>query len=162
DVDAELERIGRRHAEQLALDEAALDRTPLRGRVPGTVRREPFARLLVDSLAREPVDQLRALPALREADRAKPARDERGHDSRRIAARARAEAELCVEQLWVPQDDSSFRARRRVLVDHGRVDARQVPHELAGVRDRCSREDDLRLCAVDTGEATEPADDVAD
>jgi hypothetical protein len=31
DVDPELERVGRRHAEQLALDEATLDLPPLRG-----------------------------------------------------------------------------------------------------------------------------------
>src|SRR5579864_3674641 len=42
DVDAELERIGRRDAEQLALDEAPLDVAALLGRVAGAVRREPL------------------------------------------------------------------------------------------------------------------------
>ena len=41
DVDAELERIGRRDAEQLARDEVALDRPALLGGVARAVRREP-------------------------------------------------------------------------------------------------------------------------
>ena len=41
DVDAELERVGRRDAEQLALDEPPLDLAPLLRRVAGAVRREP-------------------------------------------------------------------------------------------------------------------------
>ena len=44
DVDAELERVRRGHAEQLALDEAPLDLAPLRGRVAGAVRRERASR----------------------------------------------------------------------------------------------------------------------
>ena len=43
DVDPELERVGRADAEQLALDEAVLDRPPLLRRVAGPVRREPAA-----------------------------------------------------------------------------------------------------------------------
>ena len=44
DVDPELERVGRRDAEQIALDEPPLDLAPLLGRVAGAVRREPRAR----------------------------------------------------------------------------------------------------------------------
>ncbi len=40
DVDAQLERVRRRHAQELALDEPALDLPSLRRRVPGPVRRE--------------------------------------------------------------------------------------------------------------------------
>ena len=52
DVDAELERVGGRHAEQLALDQAPLDLPPLGGRVAGAVRREPRGGLRVEPLAR--------------------------------------------------------------------------------------------------------------
>ena len=79
DVDPELERVGRRDAEQLALDEAPLDLASLCGRVAGAVRREPLARVRVDAVDSELVDQLRRPPALGEADRAQPARDERCH-----------------------------------------------------------------------------------
>ncbi len=44
DVDAELERVRRGHAEQLAGGEPPLDVAPLRGRVPGAIRREPVLR----------------------------------------------------------------------------------------------------------------------
>ena len=40
DVDPELERVGRRDPEQVALGEAPLDLAPLRGRVAGAVGRE--------------------------------------------------------------------------------------------------------------------------
>ncbi len=55
--------------EELALDEAPLDLTPLFGRVPRAVRSEPVGRRRVDPLDGEAVDELRRLAALREADR---------------------------------------------------------------------------------------------
>ena len=44
DVDPELERVRRAHAEQLAREEPLLDLAPLRGRVAGPVRRERATR----------------------------------------------------------------------------------------------------------------------
>src|SRR5919109_3184991 len=64
DVDAELERVRRRDAEKLSFDEAPPDLSPLRGRVTRAVGREARARLLVDALNGEPVDQLGSLSAL--------------------------------------------------------------------------------------------------
>ena len=52
DVDAELERVRRRDAEQLALDEPPLDLAPLLGRVAGAVRREPLRRRGLDAIRR--------------------------------------------------------------------------------------------------------------
>ena len=72
DVDAELERVGRRHAEQLALDEASLDVAPLLCRVAGAIGGEASRGLGIDPLGREAVDQLGRLAALREADRPQP------------------------------------------------------------------------------------------
>jgi len=69
DVDAELEGVGRRDPEQLALDETLFDPAPLLRRVAGSVRREPPRRRDVDSLDREAVDELGRLAALGEADR---------------------------------------------------------------------------------------------
>ena len=45
DVDSELERVRGGHAQELALDEAALDLAPLRGRVARAVGREPRGEL---------------------------------------------------------------------------------------------------------------------
>ena len=69
DVDPELERVRGRDAEELSLDEAALDLAALLGRVAGAVRREPIPRCDVHALGGEAVNQLRRLAALREADR---------------------------------------------------------------------------------------------
>ena len=79
DVEPELERVRCGDAEQVALDESALDRPALRGCVAGTVGREPLGHVLLDALACELVDQLGALAALCEADRAQAAGDERRH-----------------------------------------------------------------------------------
>ena len=73
DVDPELEGVGGRDAEQLALHQAPLDLTALLGRVPGAVRGEPRRRGGVHAIGGEAVDQLGRLAALREADRAQPA-----------------------------------------------------------------------------------------
>ena len=75
DVDAELQRVGGRDAEQLSLDQPPLDLPPLRGRVAGAVGRQPGRRLRVEALRSEAVDELDGLAALGEADRAQAARD---------------------------------------------------------------------------------------
>jgi hypothetical protein len=76
DVDPELERVGGRHSEQLALDEPPLDLAALLGCVAGPIRSEPARRRRIDPLAGEPVNELRCLAALGEADRAEAPRRE--------------------------------------------------------------------------------------
>ena len=49
DVDSELERVGRRHAQQLALDQPPLDLAALLRRVSGAIGSEPRAVLRVDA-----------------------------------------------------------------------------------------------------------------
>ena len=92
DVDPELERVGGRDAEQVALDEAALDLAPLGGRVAGAVRREPLRDLGVDPVGGEAVHELGGAARLREADRAQAAGHEPGHEARGLAQRARRAA----------------------------------------------------------------------
>ncbi len=143
-------------------DEPPLDVAPLLRRVAGTVRSEPLRRRGVDAIGGHAVDQLRLLAALREADRAQIALDELGHDPRRVAERARADPELGVEQLRVPQRDRPLGARRGVVADRRCVDAEQRVRELAGVRDRRGGEQELRLRPVDAREAPQPAQHVGD
>ena len=52
DVDPELERVGRRDPEQLAVHQPPLDLAALRGRVAGPVGREPRRRGGVDAIGR--------------------------------------------------------------------------------------------------------------
>jgi hypothetical protein len=58
DVDPELERVGRGHAEKLPLDEPAFDVAPLRGRVAGAIGRKALRELEPDPFRGEAVDQL--------------------------------------------------------------------------------------------------------
>ena len=69
---------------------------------------------------------------------------------RRLAERARAQAELLVEQRRVPERDRPLRARRGVVLDHGRRRARAASGaSCARVRDRRRGEQELRVGAVD-------------
>ena len=88
DVDPELECVGRRYAEKLALDETPLDLASLLGGVAGPVRSEPSCSRGVDALGGEAVDQLGCLAALREADRPQSARGELGEEPRGVAERS--------------------------------------------------------------------------
>jgi hypothetical protein len=162
DVDPQLERVGRGHAEQVALDEPPLDLAPLRGRVAGAVGRQSPCERGIDAVRREPVDQLRGLTALRKAERPEAALDEVGEEPRRLAERARAEAEVLVEEGWVPERDRPFRARRAVVADRVRVEAGEGARELRRVRDRRRGEKELRRGAVDAGQPPEAPDDVPD
>ena len=158
DVDAQLERIGGRHAEELALDEPALDLPPLGRRVPGAIGREAPGELR-HALAREAVDELGRLPGLREADRPKAVGDELGEDPGAVAERARSDAELGVEERGVPEEDGALCLRCRVGIHDGRVDAEEDARLLPGIRDRRGGEEKLRLGPVDgRGPAQAPED----
>ena len=154
DIDSELERIRRGHAEELALDQATFDLAALLRRVPRAVWGEPARRRDVQALRGEAVDELGGLAALGEADRPQPARRQLGEESCGISERARAEPELGVEERWVPDHDLAFRARRGVLIDDRRGFTDQLERELAGIGDRRRREQKLRLRVVDPRESS--------
>ena len=156
----ELERVRRGDAEQLALEQPPLDLAPLRGRVAGAVGRE--RRVVPEPVGGEAVDQLGRAPALGEAERAQAARDEVGQQPRRLAERARSQAELLVGQRRVPERDRPLGARRAVVADHRRLRADQRARQLARVGDRGRGEQELRLGAVDARQPPQPAQDVRD
>ena len=162
DVDPELERVGRGHAEELALDEAPLDLASLLRGVAGSVGGEPSCSLGVDALGGEAVDQLGRLAALREADRPQASRRELGEKARRVAERARAQPELLVEERRIPDHDLALGAGGRVRVDDGGRLAGQLERQLARVRDRRGGEQELRLGVVDPREPPQPPQDVRD
>ena len=162
DVDPELERVRRRHAEEVALDKPTLDVSPLRRRVARAVGREARGQLRPHTLGGEPVDQLRRLPRLRETDRPQAALDEVGEELRAFPERAGAELELLVEERRVPEGDCPSCVWRGVLSDHRRLDAEQGLDELARVGDRGRREEELRLRSVDRRGAAKASQDVRD
>src|SRR5581483_2725345 len=162
DVDPELERVRRGDAEELALDEAPLDLASLLRRVSRPVRGQPLCGFRFEPINGEAVDELRRLAALREADRPEAAADEPREQPRRLAERARAQAELGVEQRWVPERDRPLGTRRGVVLHDCRLLAGQCARELVRVRDRRGGEEELRLGAVDPREPAEASQDVRD
>ncbi len=162
DVDPELERVGRGDAEQLPFDEPPLDVATLLGRVPRAVGGEPIGGRGVHPLDGEAVDELRRLAALREADGPQAACRELREQSRRLAERARAQAEVDVEKRRVPDHDLAFRFRRGVEVDDRRGLTRERLRELARVRDRRGSEQELRVGVVHARQPSQPAQNVGD
>ena len=84
--------------------------------------------------------------------RPEPARDEPGHQPRRLAESTRTQPERVVEQRRVPERHRAQRFRRAVVGDHRRRDAEQRLSQLARVRDRRRREQELGVGAVGAGE----------
>ena len=80
--------------------------------------------------------------------------------SRRVAERARAQAELGIEQRRVPDDDLALGLRRGVALDDRRRLTGERLGQLARVRDRRRSEQELRLGLVDACEPPQPAQDV--
>ena len=106
--------------------------------------------------------ELGSLAALGEADRAQPAIDEPGEEPRRVSEWARADPELDVDQLRVPEDDVALGSRSGVVVDDPYLEAREPRRQLAGVRDRRRREHEQRLGAIREREPPQPPEDVRD
>ena len=152
-----------RDAEQLARDEPPLDLAPLRRRVAGAVRARARRGRRPSAVGGEAVDQLGRLAALREAERPQAARDELGHQPRRLAERAARAGRAPRRAAAGSRARSSARRaaprRRRSTVD---VDAEQRARELARVRDRRRGEQELRLGAVDAREPAQAPEHVAD
>src|SRR5262249_5749064 len=73
-----------------------------------------------------------------------------------------AKAERLVGERWVPEDDRSLSARGAVVSDYRRLDAEQAVDELARVRDRRRRQQELRLGAVDLGRPPQTPEAVCD
>ncbi len=162
DVDAELERVGRCDAEQLAVRQPSLDLATLSRRVTGAIGGQPRSGRGVDPVRSEAMNQLGRLPALREADRAQAAGDERGHEERGLGQRACPDTELRIEQRRIPEDDIPCGPCRRVRLDDRRRNAGQRESELGRVCDRGRRKEKLRLGAIQAREPTQAPDHVPD
>ena len=160
DVDAQLERVGGRHAEQLALDEPPLDLAALPRRVARAVGRQPAGDGRIQAVGREAVDELGGLAALGEADRPEPAVDELREQPRRIAERARANPQVGVDELGVPERDLACRRRGRVDGDRHHVEPGQSRRELVCVGDRGRREHEDGLRTVCEREPSQAPEDV--
>ena len=101
-VDAQLERVGRDHREQVALRQAALDLAPLGGRVAGAVWRDPLGQVaaacVLQAQLGEALDQLDAAARLEEADRAHLGLHQLRQELSRLGQRGAADARVLVDE----------------------------------------------------------------
>ena len=167
DVDAELERVGGDDAEQLAVDQLALELAPLLRGVARAVGRDALGELgmaeVVERELRELRHQLDRLARLHEDDRARALHDQLGEQVGGLGEHRAAGAELLVGDRRVPHRDRALGHRGAVALDHGEVlEAGQALGQLARVADRGGGHEDPRLGAVGAGDAAQAAQDVAD
>ncbi len=166
DVDAELERVGRHHGEQVALGQALLDLAPLRRGVAGPVGRDALGQVaatrLLEPRPREALDQLDAAARVQEADRPHLALDELGEQRGCLRQRGGAPAEPLVDERWVPHCDLALCPRGAVAVDELELEPGQALGELERVGDRRAREHEARLGSIRAREPAQAAQHVGD
>ena len=167
DVDAELERVGGDDAEQLAVDELALELAPLLRGVAGAVGGDALGQLRVAEVLERELGELRhqldGLARLHEHDRARLLGDQLGQQVGGLGQHGAAGAELLVGDRRVPHRDRALGDGRAVALDDGEVvEAGEALGELAGVADRGARHQEARGGAVGAGDAPEPSEHVGD
>ena len=120
DVDAELERVGRRHAEQLARHEIALDRAALLGGVARAIGREPAREVRapgrLERLARDPEDDLDARGGCGRSRSCAGPRSRASTSSPAASASVEPRSPVSSSSSGrLPERDGARRARRPVL-----------------------------------------------
>ncbi len=165
DVDPQLQRVRRHHAEQLAVDEPLLELAPLLRRVAGPVGRDPLGQLLVALVAQpqlgEAGDQLDRLARLHEHDRPRALHHQLGQQVGRLGQRGAARPCGLVGDRRVPHGHAALEPGRAVAVDHPHVVQPGQPlGQLGRVGDRRAGQQEARLTAVAETHAAQPAQHV--
>ncbi len=113
DVDAELERVGRRDAEQASAREIDLERAPLLGEIAGPIRGDAIREVGCDrgqAAARVLRDDLGPPPAPREREGLMTRTHEAGHELGGLDVRRRPRARVRVEERALPAREHPFGA----------------------------------------------------
>ncbi len=162
DVDAQLERIRRDDAEDLAVAQTAFDRPPLGGQVAAAIAAYPAARpvALAQRLAETGQQDLDRHP--------RPAEDDRlatgAQEGQRPALGERRRRAACaagrLHDGRVDQQDVALAGGCAVPVDQSGGSARQHRRQLRGVPDGGRATDDDRPAAVVGADPQKPAQDV--
>ena len=182
DVDAQLQRVGRHHAEQRPVAQAALDPAPLVRQIAaaiggdgvavrfggvrfGAVRRRVVRRRAVRWAAAQGLpdiggDQLRARARAGEHDRLHAPAQQTGGDLVRFVDHAAPGAPQRVEQRRVVEQKVALPGRRAVAVDQDRVLLDDAAGQLQRVADGRRAADEARPRPVERRDPFQAADDV--
>ena len=164
DVDAELERIGRDDAEDLAVAQPSLDRPALRRQVAAAVAADATARpvALAQRLAEAGQQQLDRDARPPEDDGLAPGAQERQRPALGQRHGRAARAARRFDEGRVDEQDVALAGRGAVAVHQPCRSPGQHRRELARVPDRRRAADDDRPAAVVRADPQEPAQDVGD
>ncbi len=152
DVDPQLQGRGRDDAQQLPVEQPALDGAPLLRAVPRAVGADPVPQVR-RRLVGPHGDQLGDLPRLGEGDGLEPALDAVEEEVGRLAVGAPG---------GVHEDEALAPGRGAVVVDLGEIARGERAGELGRVADRGRAGDEARVAAVEGRHAMQPAQDVGD
>ena len=152
DVDAQLERVGGDHGQQLARHQPLLDLAPLHRRVAGAVGGHQLGQVgaaaILEAQLGELLDQLDAAARAQEADRSRLRLHQVGQQVGRLAERGSARARALVHQRRVPHRDPALGPRCAVARHQPHLVADQPLGQLDGVGDRGAGQHEPRLGAV--------------
>ena len=162
DVDAELERVRRHHAQHVAGAKAALHLAAAVRQVTAAVATDDVREggRPLDRGLEIGEDDLFGQAASREDDRRHAGAEERRRETARLLQVRAPDPELGVDDGRVVEDDHLLAGGRAVLRDqpHGRPD--ETLRQLLGVGDRGRGADELRACSVVPTDALEPPEHV--
>jgi len=163
DVDAQLERVGRKDGGDASLEKILLKLAPFGRQQPPAVGLDPLFQLGVAVGDRAP-ETLHLLPRTAEADRAdaggRGGTDDRDRDRGRPLAEARGTGAL--HERRIDQVEVTARPRRAVAVDHRERTVEERLHMFAGVSDRRGAADKAGRRAVHGANAQQAAEDIGD
>ena len=169
DVDAELERVGRRHAEQPAAAQVVLERTPLLGQVAAAVGVDPGGQRgldLVEQVGRALRHLLHTAPRPHEGERAHALDHEVREQVGRLGGRGAAYGSALLSgvrgQRRLPQPHRDLAARRVVVGDGRDVEPGQPAGGHLRLGHRGRRQDEGRDGAVGRAHPPQPAQHLRD
>ena len=138
DVDAQLERGGADHGQELPAEQLGLDSAALLGRVSGPVGGQALGQRLVglaQAVGGELVYDLGRPPRLREADGAHLVFHQFRQQLGRLCGGAAADVQVVLHQRRLPEHDLAGANRSPVAADVGDVHPREVHGMLPGIAD---------------------------
>ena len=164
DVDAELERVRRDDAEDLAVAQAALDRPPLGRQVAAAIAADagPRPEPLAERLAQPGQQDLDGGPGATEDDRLAARSQERQRPAVRERVGRATGAGRRVDDRRIDEQDVALAGRGAGPVDQPRRPPGEHLGELSRVRDRRGAADDDRRAAVVGAQSQQPPDHVRD
>ena len=162
DVDAEFERVGGDDAANAAVAQTAFDFAPFARQIAAAIaaNRLGLAGLRAIGLLQISEQKLGVQAAIGEDDGLQLAREEFFGHARGFVHIAAADAEIAIDHRRIVKDEEFFGGGRAIFFDDLDLVFDQLRGEFAGIGDRRGAADELRLRAIEFGDAAQAPQNV--